>query len=188
VLSRADVLPPGSLPVQKIVIGYLMPQERLPKFRNNATTRKLVIGGSLFLICAIVLGLLPIWGNVQIIAPMLSIPVAITRNGQEVAPTQIQSVRYLVGVNPPDSPEDISDRSLRDANLISGANFYLIAASFSIYRYGSVSPSTEVKPDFRSVFLRVTFTDGKAFSLSFPVVADSRLNMPMYIDFSDAPR
>ena len=127
--------------------------------------------------------LLPVFTAVRITAPMLSMPILITRNGQEVPASQIRSVQYLFGVNPPKAPQEVSGGVLREANESDG--YYLIGAPFTIYRSGVIFTSTVVKPEIRSVFLRVTFTDGNTVSMSFPVLSDRRENVPMFVDLGD---
>jgi hypothetical protein len=148
-------------------------------------TRSRLIKISVGALCLVaLLAVLPIPGSVRVTAPMLSIPILITRNGQEVPSSEIRSVQYLFDVHPPQSPQDVSPNHLRDASTLD--RYYLIGAPFSIRRKGLIFTTTEVEPEIRSVFLRIAFSDGSTASLSFPVLSDRRESVPMFIDLGDA--
>jgi hypothetical protein len=147
----------------------------------SMTKRNIIIFGLAALILLILA--FPAFTTLRITAPMIDIPIIITRNGKEVAQEQIRKVQYSVSVDLPKPTEEIREKSLREARNDQG--FYFIAAAFTIYRSGFFFPSTTVKPDYHSVFLRITFADGKILSSSFPIISDTRENHPLYIDLSE---
>lgn len=129
------------------------------------------------------LAALPMLNSVRIVAPMLGIPVLITRDGREVQPAEIRAVQYRIDESRPKPPNEMHSKDLRDATVMEG--YYFIAASFSIYYHGSDRTHPEVKPAFQSVFLRVTFADGKTVSMSYPIISDTRENTEIHVDLSD---
>lgn len=62
----------------------------------------------LVLLCVVGLGLAwPTFETVSIQAPMLGIPLIITRNGQKVPAEQIRSVKYQVLLGPAKAPVEV---------------------------------------------------------------------------------
>jgi hypothetical protein len=148
--------------------------------------RKAVIKISLIALGVIILlgVLLLAFTSVIITAPAIGIPLFITRNGQEVPPDQIKHVQYQIAEDVPKSQADYRISGLQEATHDQNG-YYRLGAGFSIYRY-VLFPHTEVKPDFRSISLYITFGDGKMITMKFPILSDTRENLPMYVDLSDA--
>lgn len=124
--------------------------------------------------------------------PLLSVLVSITRNGQPVPPGQIRSVRYLISQESPQALANIRDKTLRDANIwpseatAKDETFYLLNASFDIIHRGYIFQTTTVTPEFHSVFLRITFMDGKTVSLTSEMTNETRPPPVIHVDLGES--
>lgn len=141
---------------------------------------------SLLLVVGILLAYLIIdnYSYYSLRAPMVAIPLFITRNGAALLTTEIRSVRYVIDRKPAQSAAQMHDTELREAIALCEDCYYL-TAPFTHSRCGRFFAYTTVTPEYHSVFLRIVFADGKVVALSCPVISDSHQRPQIHVDLSE---
>jgi len=115
-------------------------------------------------------------------APMIAIPVVITKDGKQITPDSLISFKFAFSEKANRELKLSTPTALKDAHWLQ--EYFLVQAPFTII-YGSLFSREKISPEYRYLFLMLSFKDGKNLSLSLPVLSDTRLNSPLYLDISE---
>jgi len=141
-----------------------------------------IILSLVFFVVILLVVVLPIVTNTTSSAPMLDMPLILTRNGKPLPPEEIQSLQYEFREAPTSFEPTVQPGKMKDAQPFQNIGFRL-AAPFSITRYGMFGKKT-IKPEYHSLHLQLTLVDGTALNLNFPVISDTALKTPIQIELN----
>lgn len=121
----------------------------------------------------------PIVFSTSGIAPSLAMPVKITRNGHPLPVDELASIQYAFSEKGTQEVLPLASSSKNAETFQDG--YYIVRADFSSIRKTMFSAWT-TSPQYRSLALRITLRNGNSLSVAYPVISDTKLNTPIYID------
>ncbi len=125
-------------------------------------------------------------GRVSGYAPMVAMPVKITRGGQAIAAGEVVSVQYAFSERTTSEAQQTPPSPWQEAKVLQD-EFYLVDAPFTVMnRWGPFGAS--ISPLYRSLTLRITLKHGGTATVIYPVLSDTKLNQAIYVDMPGEAR